>query len=114
MTTGNGSEIGDKSEDLLACVVDDFEWSLGLSLASWVLNGPVTTITAVLGALGNISSVFMLRMFAIRHTIRLYLSVLSGCNAVVCVCSLFFYSSGEMLRPFIGTNKLLQSVASAR
>uniref|UniRef100_A0A914X8W9 G-protein coupled receptors family 1 profile domain-containing protein n=1 Tax=Plectus sambesii TaxID=2011161 RepID=A0A914X8W9_9BILA len=110
MDTGNGSGIETAPEQLYACFVDDFEWSLGLSLASWLLNGPVTTVTAVLGALGNLSSVFMLRMFAIRHTIRLYLSVLAGCNAVVCVCSLFFYSSGEMLRPFIGTNKLLQHI----
>lgn len=107
MNAGNISDTIDTGE-YIGCLVDDFEWAIGIQFTSWILNGPITTLTAVLGALGNMSSIFMLRMFAIRHTIRLYLSVLAGCNAVVCVCSLFFYSSGEMLRPFIGANKLLQ------
>jgi purine-cytosine permease-like protein len=75
---------------------------------SWLLNGPLTVLAAVLGAIGNLYSVQILAKLSIRPTTRLYLSFLSIANSAVCICSLFFYSTAEMFRPLIGDANLFQ------
>ncbi len=92
----------DCSVDILSATGGyDIQFTHPLPLLRYSTQTVSTIINGVLGCIGNIYALHILRHFPIRRTIIILLGSMAVADAFVCLCSILYFGLKEVLAPFL-------------